>query len=214
MDKRVRELINWLIHSHVKQWRRIVHYVALHRNADLTRRLAGDIGDDFNLRRDGLLRSINESATHSVETYDYRTEADRLAESLRGAVARTAATEADALGFGYPGGEAAGVGSLDITGTTTALLVTGVELAGRPGRKAREEFRAQTSVLRERLNAGVQRQIEAELDDAVNAMRSAIIPYNNFVQSELHRMKMAESILGKLGGGVTAIRGAVGSPSL
>ena len=118
------------------------------------------------------------------------------------------------MGLGGEAGEIADGGSLDITGTTTALLVTGVELAARPGRKAREEFRAQTNTLRERLNAAVQRQLEAELDAAVKGMRDTIAPYNNFVHSELNRMKMAESILGKLGGGVTAIRGAVDTPSL
>ena len=214
VDKKVRELINWLVFRHIKQWRQIVDYIALHRNADLTRRIAGDIADDLNVRRDALLQSVSDAATNAVQSYDYKAEANRLAESLRGAVAKTAATEAGALGFGDTAGQVVGDGSLDITGTTTALLVTGVELAARPGRKAREEFRTQTSALRERLNAGVQRQLEAELDSAVKDMRNSISPYNNFVQSELNRMKMAESILGKLGGGVTAIRGAVDSPSL
>ena len=214
VDKKVRELINWLVFRHIKQWRQIVDYIALHRNADLTRRIAGDIADDFNVRRDALLQSVSDAATNAVQSYDYKAEANRLAESLRGAVAKTAATEAGALGFGDTAGQVVGDGSLDITGTTTALLVTGVELAARPGRKAREEFRAQTSALRERLNAGVQRQLEAELDSAVKDMRNSISPYNNFVHSELNRMKIAESILGKLGAGVTAIRAAVDSRSL
>lgn len=187
----------------------ILEYVELHRSADLTRRLAGDIGDGFVVRRGALLQSISEAATSVVQSYDYRAEAERLAESLREAVARTAKTEA-----GSPGPGDSADGSLDITGTTAALLVTGMDLASRPGRKAREEFRMQTSVLRERLNAGIQRQLDAELEAAVKSMRDTIAPYNNFVHSELNRMKMAESILGKLGGGVTAIRGAVESPSL
>ncbi|QIN79770.1 hypothetical protein GBA65_15895 [Rubrobacter marinus] len=214
VDKKVRELINWLVFRHIKQWRQIVDYIELHRNADLTRRLAGDIGDDFVVRRDALLHSISEAATNAVQSYDYKAEADRLAKSLKGAVAKTAATEAGSMGLGDPATELSGGGSLDITGTTTALLVTGVELAARPGRKAREEFRTQTSALRERLNAAVQRQLETELDAAVKGMHGTVVPYANFVQSELNRMKMAESILGKLGGGVTAIRGAVDSSSL
>ena len=214
VDKKVRELINWIIYRHVKQWRQIIDYIALHRNADLTRRLAGDIADDFDERRSALLQSISDAAMNAVQSYDHRAESSRLAESLKGAVAKTAATEAGAMGLGEDAGEIVGNGSLDITGTTTALLVTGVELAARPGRKAREEFRAQTNTLRERLNAAVQRQLEAELDAAVKSMRDTVAPYNNFVHSELNRMKMAESILGKLGGGVTAIRGAVDAPSL
>lgn len=214
VDRKVRELIDWLVHRHVKQWRQIVDYIALHRNADLTRRLAGDIGDDFDERRKTLLQSLSNVATNVVQGHDHEAESGRLVESLRGAVVRTATTEANALGFRDTSGQVADGGSLDITGTATALLLTGVELAARPGRKAREEFRTQTSALRERLNAGVQRQIEKEIDAAVNTMRATFSPYNNFVQSELNRMKMAESILGKLGGGVTAIRGAVDSPSL
>ncbi|MDP9457388.1 MAG: hypothetical protein M3Q60_16775, partial [Actinomycetota bacterium] len=63
--------------------------------------------------------------------------------------------------------------SRTITGTT--LLAAGVELAIRPGR---EEFRAQTSALRERLNDGMQCQLETELCMAVKNMRDSIAHYD------------------------------------
>ncbi len=44
-------------------------------------------------------------------------------------------------------------------------------------------------------------------------MREAVIPYGSFVNSELHRIKTTESILGKLGGGVETLGRAVGSPA-
>lgn len=51
IDRRAKELVNWLVYRNLKQWRTVVDYIELHRKADLTRRLAGEtIADDFNGR--------------------------------------------------------------------------------------------------------------------------------------------------------------------
>jgi hypothetical protein len=213
VDKKVRELINWLVYRNVKQWRTIADYVELHRKADLSRRLAGEIADDFNNRREDLLRSVSDTATTTVENYDYRHEAQRLVESLREVAVRTAATEAGALGLEEAAAELVKTETLDITGTTLALLVSGLELSSRPGRKARSEFREQTNALRERLSEAVRRQLETDLEHAVQRMREAVIPYGNFVNSEFRRIKTTESILDKLGGGVETLGRAVDSPA-
>jgi hypothetical protein len=213
VDKKVRELINWLVYRNVKQWRTIADYVELHRKADLSRRLAGEIADDFNNRREDLLRSVSDTATTTVENYDYRHEAQRLVESLREVAVRTAATEAGALGLEEAAAELVKTETLDITGTTLALLVSGLELSSRLGRKARSEFREQTNALRERLSEAVRRQLETDLEHAVQRMREAVIPYGNFVNSEFRRIKTTESILDKLGGGVETLGRAVDSPA-
>ena len=213
MDKRVRELINWLVYRQVKQWRQISDYIDMHRKADLTRRLAGEVADDFHRRREELLEAGSGAAKSTVEGYDYRREAQRLADSLRGAAVRTAASEAGALGLGEEANELASTETLDITGTTLAVLVTGMELAARPGRKAREEFRGQTEALRERLNAAVQQQLDKELEGSVARMREALSPYSGFVSSELTRMSFAESILGKIGAGANTLRQTMDIPA-
>jgi small GTP-binding protein len=209
VDRKVRELINWLVYLSVKQWRQISDYVELHRKADLTRRLSGEISDDFHIQREAHLNELYERAQLIIKNYDYQGEAARLVESLRTAAARTAAAEAGALGLGDAAQELAAEESLDITGTTLALLVTGMELAARPGKKARSEFRDQTNALRERLNAAVRRQLETELEGTVEGMREAITPYGNFVNAELRRMKTAGSIIQKLGGSVDTLGEAI-----
>lgn len=208
INRGVRELINWLVYRNLKQWRYLVDYIELHRKADLTRRLMGEtIADDFGGRRDGLLQSISDDAAGVIESFDSKREADRLANSLQGAVSKTAASEAEAAGLGDSAVELAANGKSDITGTTLAVMVAGLEVG--KGRKARSEFRQRTNALRERLDEAVQRQLQAELESSVQQMRETIVPYSNFVGSELRRMKTAESILGKLGGGVESLEDAV-----
>ncbi len=208
IDCRARELINWLVFRNLKLWRTVSDYVELHRKADLTRRLAGEtIADDFNSRREGLLQSIIDSATETVQTFDHRQEAQRLTDALQEAVSKTATREAEATGLGGAADELA-AGRGDITGTTQAVMMTGLE-AGK-GRKGRDEFRRRTSVLRERLNEAVQRQLLTELETSVQQMRDTIDPYVNFVNSELRRMRTTESILGKLGGSVESLENIVG----
>jgi len=209
VDRKVRELINWLVYRNVKQWRTIVDYVELHRKADLTRRLTEDIADDFEQRRERLLEGVITAVNDQVEGYEYRQEAERLANSLRSAVSRTAATEADSLGFGGAADQFNESQSLDITGTTIALMVASMELGSGGRRKARSEFKDQTKALRERLNAAVQRQLETELDGSVGNMRETLVPYGNFVNTELRRMKTTESILGKLGSSTKSLANSI-----
>jgi hypothetical protein len=207
----VRELINRLVYRNVKQWRTIVDYVELHRKADLTRRLTEDIADDFEQRREGLLEGVITAVNDQVEGYEYRQEAECLANSLRSAVSRTAATEADSLGFGGAADQFNESQSLEITGTTMALMVASMELGSGGRRKARSEFKDQTKALRERLNAAVQRQLETELYGSVGNMRETLVPYGNFVNTELRRTKTTESILGKLGSSTKSLANSINS---
>ncbi|MDQ3386385.1 MAG: dynamin family protein [Actinomycetota bacterium] len=211
VDRKVRELINWLVYRNVKQWRTIVDYVELHRKADLTRRLTVGIADDFEQCREGLLEGVVTAVNEQVEGYDYRQEAERLANSLRSAVSRTAATEADSLGFGGAADQFNESQSLDITGITMALMGASMELGSSGRRKVRSEFKDQTKVLRERLNAAVQRQLETELDGSVGNMRETLVPYGNFVNTELRRMKTTESVLGKLGNSTKSLANSINS---
>ena len=212
VDRRVRELANWLVYRQVKQWRQIADYVDLHRKADPTRRLEGELSDDFRRRRGDLLESVAGTARGTVEGYDYGGEAERLADSLLGAAVQAATSEADARGLEEEAGGLARTETLDITGTTLALLVTGLGLSARPNRRAREEFKEQTNALRERLNAAVQQQLEKELEASVARMRETVAPYSGFVESELTRMGFAESILGKIAQGAQALRQATDVP--
>ncbi len=208
IDRRAKELVNWLVYRNLKQWRTVVDYIELHRKADLTRRLVGEtIADDFNGRREGLLQSIIDDSTQAVQGFDHREEAQRLTDVLQDAVSKTAVREAEATGFGKAAGELAATTTGDITGTTHAVMMAGLE-AGK-GRKGRDEFRQRTRALRERLNEAVQRQLEAELETSVQQMRETIVPYVNFVNSELRRMKTTESILGKLGVSVRSLEETV-----
>ena len=92
-----------------------------------------------------------------------------------------------------------------------ALMVASMELGSGGRRKARSEFKDQTKASRERLNAAVQRQLETELDGSVGNMRETLVPYGNFVNTELRRTKTTESILGKLGSSTKSLANSINS---
>lgn len=135
-----------------------------------------------------------------MSAYDPRREAEKLALSLRSAVARTAATEMGALGLGTAVGTLATTVAIDVTGVLAAVLIArvGMFIIPKNRRLAREEFREQTKILRERLGEVTSRQFDEELNTAVKRMRAALQPYVEFVESELVRAREAESFLIKV----------------
>ena len=190
VDERVDELVDWMVDRNLKQWRTVVDYVNRRRQADYDERLIGEVGDAFEYNRGELLRSVGKNAQDVVQRYDRERESQKLALSLQGAVAQTAAFEVGAVGIGAVVVAIASTRFLDVTGIIAGAILAGYGLFILPNRrrKAREEFREKTDALRERLGEVVRRQFEAELGRSIERMREAIAPYTRFVRSEHARM--------------------------
>ena len=216
VDERVDELVDWMVDRNLKQWRTVVDYVNRRRQADYNERLIGEVGDAFEYNRSELLRSVGKNAQDVVQRYDRERESQKLALSLQGAVAQTAAFEVGAVGIGAVVVAIASTRFLDVTGIIAGAILAGYGLFILPNRrrKAREEFREKTDALRERLGEVVRRQFEAELGRSIERMREAIAPYTRFVRSEHARMSRAGEDLAAIDGEADALRAEISAPGV
>jgi small GTP-binding protein len=216
VDERVDELVDWMVDRNLKQWRTVVDYVNRRRQADYNEHLIGEVGDAFEYNRGELLRSVAKNAQDVVQRYDRERESQKLALSLQGAVAQTAAFEVGAVGIGAVVVAIATTRFLDVTGIIAGAILAGYGLFILPNRrrKAREEFREKTDALRGRLGEVVRRQFEAELGRSIERMREAIAPYTRFVRSEHTRMTRAGEDLAAIDTEADALRAEISAPGV
>ena len=216
VDERVDELVDWMVDRNLKQWRTVVDYVNRRRQADYDERLIGEVGDAFEYNRGELLRSVGKNAQDVVHGYDRERESEKLALSLQGAVAQTAAFEVGAVGIGAVVVAIATTRFVDVTGIIAGAILAGYGLFILPNRrrKAREEFREKTDALRGRLGEVVRRQFESELGRSIERMREAIAPYTRFVRSEHARMTRAGEDLATIDTEADALRTEISAPGV
>lgn len=214
IDERVDELVDWLVARNHKQWRTVVEYVERRRRAEYDEGMIGEVRDDFEYDRGKILRSVGKTAQDVVGGFDRERESELLANSIQNAVARTAAIEAGALGIGAVIVALATTRFLDATGVIAAAIIAGYGLFVLPNRrrKARQDFREKTDLLRVRLGEVVRRQFETELNRSVEKMREAIAPYTRFVRSEHARMSNARQDLALIDAEVDEIKAEISGP--
>ena len=155
IDERVDELVDWLVGRNHKQWRTVVEYVERRRRAEYDEGMIGEVRDDFEYDRGKILASVGKTAHEVVGGFDRERESEMLANSIQNAVAQTAAIEAGALGIGAVIVALATTRFLDATGIIAAAIIAGYGLFVLPNRrrKARQDFREKTDLLRQRLGA-------------------------------------------------------------
>lgn len=214
IDQRVRELIDWMVDRHLKQWRAIMDYVNRRRQARYEEHLIGEVGGGFEHTRAQLLESVGRNATDVVKGYDRRRESENLAQSIQGAVAQTAVAEVGALGLGAAAATMATTAAMDVTGLLAAgaIAAFGLFIIPRKRRKARAEFRSRTDTMRDRLSEVVRRQFESELERSKERMRESIAPYTRFVRLEYARMTEASAMLAGIEKEIEALRDEIAAP--
>jgi small GTP-binding protein len=134
VDRRVSELIDWLVDQDFRQWQALSSRLTVRQRAHGDRVLGGGDVTGFHADRSRLLDSVGREAQRVVETYDRRGESRALADSARTAVAATAAMGASAIGLGAVVAAVASTAAVDITG----MLAAGVAGRGRAAHHPRE----------------------------------------------------------------------------
>jgi hypothetical protein len=101
-----------------------------------------------------------------------------------------------------------GTTAADVTGVLAASVMAGVGLYIIPHRRrrAREQFRAKTDDLRQRLKDGLTRQFETELERSTQRLRDVMAPYARRVRAEHDRLQAGFGRLGALQGELGALR--------
>ena len=197
IERRVSEIIDWLVDQDYRQWQAVSARLAARQREHGDRILGGaDIGS-FHEDRSRLLDSVGREAQRVVEAYDRRRESEAIANGARTAVAATAAVGAGALGLGALVSIAATTAAADITGFVMAGVVAALGFLIIPAkrRKARAEIRAKVSSLTGDLRLALGAEFERAQERSAHRFADAMGPYTRFVRAERERWETHRSSL-------------------
>jgi len=206
IERRVTELIDWLVDQDFRQWQAVTSKLAARHREHASRMLgAPDVGD-FHNDRGRLIDSVGREAQRVVDTYDQRHEAEVIADQARVAVATAAAAGGAAVGLGTLVTVAASTVAADVTGILLASVVLGVGFLIIPARRRRAKATLEEKVaaLRARLTAALRTEFERAREQSGHRLADAVAPYARFVHSEQRRWRDAQQTLTRLRDGAAA----------
>ncbi|HEX4962986.1 MAG TPA: dynamin family protein [Thermoanaerobaculia bacterium] len=210
VDRRVTEIIDWLVNADLRQWQAVTEHLA-RRRQEHADRIVGQVGRSFDFDRTRLLDSVGRAAQRSVETYDRERESSRLAESVQVAVAGTALAEVGALGLGAVLTHLAVSAAADFTGILAASAVAVLGLFIIPNRRgdAKRDLRKKIAAMREQLMGSLTGQFDREVEGSLRRIDEAIGPYTRFVRAERDRLTAAREELAAASQGLARLRSRV-----
>lgn len=200
IERRVTDLIDWLVDQDFRQWQAISS-----RLAERTRRHEGrvlgapEVGS-FHSERSRLADSVGREAQRVVDTYDKRQEAEAIADQARTAVTTAAAAGGAAVGLGTLVAVAASTAAADVTGIVMASIIGTLGLLVIPARrrKAKREMQEKVSELRQRLATALRTEFERAREHSAARIAQAVEPYSRFVRAERDRWQEARDRLADL----------------
>lgn len=210
IERRVSEVIDWLVAADLRQWEAVMEHLSKRRHAHADR-IVGRVGGSFDFDRTRLLDSVGRAASQSIETYDKEGESTRLAESVQVAVAGTALAEIGAIGLGAVLTHVAVTAAADFTGILAASTVAALGLFIIPNRRsmAKKDLKERIVELREKLMASLTGQFDREIEGSLRRIDEAISPYTRFVRAERDRLATAREELGAVDQGIDRLRARV-----
>jgi small GTP-binding protein len=215
IEKRVNDLIDWLVDADFRQWQRITRHLSDRRRAFRDRIVGHEIDDEesrpFHDERRRMVDTVGRAAQTVVDTYDRRREASQLADGARNAVATAAAAGAGALGLGTLITIAASTAAADFTGILLASVVATLGFFVIPAKraKAKAEMRAKIADVRVRLSSALRAQFQEEIGRTTARMRDSIAPYSRFVRAEEEKLKDTDARLAQLKSDLERVRARV-----
>ena len=212
IDRRVHQVIDWMVSSDLRQWQAILEHLAK-RKAAHADKIVGEAGlGSFEIDRNRLLESVGRAAQRSVESFDHAAEAERMAESVKAAVANTALVEVGALGLGALLVHLAATAAADFTGIVAAGTVAALGFFILPSRreKAKRDLREKIEALRQKLMSALTGQFDREIERSLHRIDEGVGPYSRFVRSERGHLADLREELAQIDGQVTRLQGEVG----
>ena len=211
LERKVRELVDWLVDAEFRQWQAVNEQLTERRVAHRNRLPSSAFQQRFHSEREDLITAVGGHAQRIVETFDHAKEAQALAEKARNAVTASAAIEVGAAGLGAAVAAAATTAAADFTGLAMAGVLATVGLLVIPTRRrqAKRELREKLSDVRRRLDETLRGSFDAELVQSVRRVRDSLEPYGRFVQSEVDRLSAAQADLRHLGVRIERLRGRI-----
>ena len=195
----VGETVDWFLSRNLQLWEDVMGFINERRQAG-EERVIGEVGGRFQYDRQALIRALRERTQEVLDGYDEREEAERLADQLQNSVVQTGLLQVGGIGLGAAVLAFISSAALDITGVVTGLTLAGIGLLVIPRRRAqaKRELHKRMQELRDGLDLGLSKQLDAEMLRSSEKLSGAIAPYTRFVRSELERLESHQAELDAL----------------
>jgi small GTP-binding protein len=210
IERKVGELVDWLVDADLRQWQDVTKHLA-ERRRQYQERIVGDDSTRFHYDRTRLIDSVSRESQKVIDTFDRRKEGRELADGARNAVAAAAAVGAGALGLGAVIAFAATTVAADITGFIMASFVAALGFFILPAKreKAKEQMRRKIADVRERLSEALRRQFAQEITRSGDRIRESIAPYSRFIRGEGEKLRTTEQELREIGAELASLRARI-----
>jgi small GTP-binding protein len=207
IEKKVGDLVDWLVAVDLRQWQAVTTHLA-ERRRQYQNRIVGDDSGQFHYDRTRMIDSVSREAQRVVESYDKKREAQQLADNARNAVAAAAAAGATALGLGTIITVAASTVAADVTGVLLASFVAAIGFFILPAKrqKAKDEMRTKIADVRKRLSEALRNQFATEIQRSGDRIRESIAPYSRFIRAEGDKLKEVDVELAEISSALASLR--------
>ena len=211
VERKVGELVDWLVDADLRQWQDVTRHLA-HRRRQYEDRIIGDVdAGKFHYDRTRLIDAVTRESQRAIDSYDRRKEAAELADGARNAVAAAAAVSAGALGLGAIVAFAASTAAADVTGIVMASFVAALGFFILPAKRAqgKQEMRRKVAAVRQRLSEALHEQFSREIGKSGDRIRESIAPYSRFVRAEGEKLQTTERELGEIGTALASLQARI-----
>jgi small GTP-binding protein len=208
VERRVSELIDWMVDQDFRQWQAVTTRLAERQREHGSRVMGETDSAGFLSERGRLLDSVGREAQRVVDTYDRHRESQAIADAARTSVAATAAVGAGALGLGAIVAAAATTAAADVTGILMAGVMAAVGFLIIPARRrrARHQMQEQVSALRARLVSALRAEFGSAQERSTARLADAVTPYSRFVRAEQTRWADLRDVLDGLRSRIAGLR--------
>jgi small GTP-binding protein len=208
IERKIGELIDWMIESDLKHWQGVTAHLARRRQQYAGQLIGNPDTERFHVDRRAMIDSVGREAQRVIDSYDRQKEASDLADGARNAVATAAAVGASAVGLGAIVTIAASTAAADVTGLVMASVIAAIGFFIIPARrkKGKEEMRQKIAEVRQRLGDALRKQFTNEIGRATDRIRASIAPYSRFVRAEGEKLESAERDLVDLSADLAGLR--------
>ncbi len=214
IEKRVGELVDWMVEQDLRQWSAVAEHLAKRADDHHTRIVGEGSAKEGTLAydRQRLVDSIGVSTQRAIASYDKRFEADQLAEAARSAVVQTG------VGLGAVGlGTAIALGTtaafLDVTGVLIGIVGAAMGLLILPARKrrAKRELEEKLAELRQKLVSSLTEQFDREMRRSAQRIQDTIAPFDRFVRAETDKISRQRSGIEEVEAHIMGLKSQLGA---
>jgi small GTP-binding protein len=211
IERKVSELIDWMIDADLRHWQGVTAHLAKRRQQYAGQLIDNPDTERFHFDRRRMIDSVGREAQRVVDGYDRQKEASELADGARNAVATAAAVGAGAVGLGAIVTIAASTAAADVTGLVMASLIAAIGFFVIPAKrkKGKEEMRQKIAEVRQRLGEALRAQFKKEIARATERIRASVAPYSRFVRAEEEKLDSTGKELSAIASDLISLRSRI-----